>query len=337
MRVVVTGASGNLGTAVLRAAAREMPGAEVVAVARRAPAPDAQVVVPARTEWVERDVAEDDLTPLLESADAVVHLAWAFHPAHRPEQTWRTNVVGTRRVLDAAARVRVPHIAVASSVAAYSPRDGLDKIDETWPTDGSSAAPYAREKAYVERALDGFEGAHPDVAVTRMRPAFVFQPAAASEQRRIFAGRLAPTRLALGAASMAFPLPGGLVLQAVHADDVGAAFVAAVRNEVDGAFNLAADDVLDGPGLQTVFGGRPFPVPAPLARLAVSAGFRARLLPADPRLLDALLRVPMLSNNRARDRLGWRPQHTSAEALNSLRQGLLTRSGAPTPPLRTDT
>ena len=159
----------------------------------------------------------------------------------------------------------------------------------------------------MERALDAFESTHRDVAVTRMRPAFVFQPSAASEQRRIFAGRLLPTRLALGAASLALPLPNGLMLQAVHADDVGAAFISAIRQRAHGAFNLAADDVLDGPALQEVFGGRPIRVPAGVARLAVSAGFRSRLLPADPRLLDALLRVPMLSNVRAREALGWIP------------------------------
>jgi nucleoside-diphosphate-sugar epimerase len=336
MRIVVTGASGNLGTAVLRAAAAQLPDAEVVAVARRSPAAGAEAIVtPSRTEWVERDLRNDELAPVLQGADAVVHLAWAFHPTHQPEQTWRTNAIGTRRLLDAAARAKVAHVAVASSVAAYSPRQSLSLIDEDWPTDGASAAPYAREKAYVERVLDGFDAANPEVTVTRMRPAFVFQPTAASEQRRIFAGRLAPTKAALKVASIVLPLPSNLALQAVHADDVGAAFVSAVVRTAGGAFNLAADDVLDGAGLQEVFGGQPVRIPDPLARVAVAAGFRSRLLPADPRLLDALLRVPMLSSARARSELDWHPQHSSADALSSLREGLLQGAGAPTPPLHT--
>jgi len=336
MRIVVTGATGNIGTAVLRAAAEQLPDAEVVAVARRAPAPGTGGPdAPRRTEWVERDVRSDDLAPVLDSADAVVHLTWAFHPTHRPEQTWRTNAIGTRRLLDAVARARVPHVTVASSVAAYSPRQGLAPVDESWPTDGASDAPYAREKAYVERVLDGFDAANPEVTVTRMRPAFVFQHTAASEQRRIFAGRLAPTRAALKAAALVLPVPTGLALQAVHADDVGAAFVSAVANRVGGPFNLSADDVLDGGGLRDVFGGRPVGVPDQLARAAVATGFRSRLLPADPRLLDALLRVPMLSSARARAELDWLPRHSSADALHSLRGGLLQGAGAPTPPLHT--
>jgi len=375
VRITVTGASGNLGTAVLRAAAAELPDAEVVAVARRAPDADTGLAMPARTEWAERDLRFDDLTSVLDAADAVVHLAWAFHPAHRPDQTWQTNVVGTRRLLAASARVGVPHVAVASSVAAYSPRRNLDRVDERWPTDGTSAAPYAREKAYVERVLDGFAAENPTVTVTRMRPAFVFQQSAASEQRRIFAGHLAPTRAALRVAALALPVPTGLTLQAVHAEDVGGAFVAALGRQQGGAFNLAADDVLDRSGLGDVFGGHPLPVPAALVRVAVwsgatrgrgrsrrrsrsrahpqtcaaklgaslpasahrhaSSGFHARLLPADPRLLDALLKMPMLSTERARELLGWRPQHTAADALRSLRDGLLNKAGAPTPPLHT--
>ena len=103
MRIVVTGASGNLGTALLRAAAADMPAADVIAVARRAPDREARLAMPARTEWVELNVADDDLAPVLDATDAVVHLAWAFHPAHQPEQTWQTNVIGTRRLLEAAA------------------------------------------------------------------------------------------------------------------------------------------------------------------------------------------------------------------------------------------
>ncbi|MBA2639226.1 MAG: NAD-dependent epimerase/dehydratase family protein [Nocardioidaceae bacterium] len=336
MRIVLTGATGNLGTAVLRAMAAEMPETEVVAVARRAPLGSAsQLETPRRTTWMPLDLRGDNLSSALAGADAVVHLAWAFHPAHRPEETWRTNVLGTRRLLEAAAHSDVAHVVIASSVAAYSPRRGVRPVDEQWPTDGSSDAPYAREKAYVERVLDAFEARHSRVTVTRLRPAFVFQSSAASEQRRIFAGHLAPTKVALRLASLALPLPSGLVLQAVHADDVGAAVALALRTPVGAALNLAADDVLDGAALQGVFGGRPIAVPPHLVRLIVAGGFRTRLLPADPRLLDAFLRVPMLASAQARQLLGWRPRHSSADALSSLRYGLLAGVGAPTPPLHT--
>ena len=334
MRIVITGASGNLGTAVLARLAEELPDAEVSALARRSPEAAEALSTPERTEWVERDLRTDDLAAVLESADAVVHLAWAFHPARLPDETWRTNVLGSRRVLDAADRAGVGQVLAVSSVAAYSQRLDLEPVDERWPTDGASEATYAREKAYVERLLDTFEASHPSVVLTRMRPVFVFQAAAAEEQRRIFAGSLAPTRLAIRAAALALPLPTGLALQAVHADDVAAAIVAAVHRHEGGVFNLAGDGILRDGELQQVFGGRPVELPAPLLRSLMAAGFAARILPADPRLFDALLRVPMLSTQRARERLDWQPRQTGSDALRSLRTGLLNSRGAPTPPLQ---
>ena len=87
----------------------------------------------------------DDLVPHLEGAEAVVHLAWRFQPTHRPDMTWHSNVVGTRRVLEACSRAGVPTVVVASSLAAYSPVDHDDPVGEDWATDGASSAAYCRE------------------------------------------------------------------------------------------------------------------------------------------------------------------------------------------------
>src|SRR5215218_10281458 len=138
MRVVVIGATGNLGSAAVRELSAA--GHEVVGVARRAPT--ATAIDQGRVTWRAADVVRDDLAPVLEGADAAVHLAWRFQPTRRPEVTWDANAVGTRRVLDAAARSGLPALVCASSVAAYSPVDHDRLVDETWSTDGTSAAAY---------------------------------------------------------------------------------------------------------------------------------------------------------------------------------------------------
>ena len=77
MRVVVLGASGNAGTALLRALDAE-PGVEdVTAVARRPP----QRWASPKVMWQGLDIAKDHLVPTLRGADAVVHLAWLIQPA----------------------------------------------------------------------------------------------------------------------------------------------------------------------------------------------------------------------------------------------------------------
>ena len=98
MRVVVVGASGNIGTSVVQALAADEQVTSILGLARRVPAWRAD-----KTEWARADIGTDDLRPLFHRADAVVHLAWRFQPTHDPVQTWRTNVLGGIRVFRAVA------------------------------------------------------------------------------------------------------------------------------------------------------------------------------------------------------------------------------------------
>ncbi|MCR1785173.1 NAD-dependent epimerase/dehydratase family protein [Nocardioides carbamazepini] len=332
MRVVVTGASGNIGSATLReltAGGRH----EAVAVARRRPELSDRAVAEASVTWRPADVGTDDLDPLLDGADAVIHLAWRFQPTHRPEKTWRTNVVGTRRLLAAVRRQRVPVLVCASSVAAYSPAAHDDPVDEGWETDGSSSAAYCREKAYNERVLDAFEAAGDGTRVVRVRPAFVFQRSAASEQRRIFGGPLLRPRMLDRRLIPALPVPRGLRLQAVHAEDVARALVAAVERPVSGAFNLAADGLLRRAELGEIVGAPTVEVPPRLVSGALDLGWLAHLVGVPGSLADALLAVPVLAADRARAELDWQPRHTAADAVDAFLSGAAQSAGSGMPPL----
>ncbi|MGV9627942.1 NAD-dependent epimerase/dehydratase family protein, partial [Streptomyces sp. NPDC003487] len=185
-RVVVTGATGNVGTSVVRLLSQDPQVGSVLGLARRVPQ-----WAPPKTEWEAVDLASEraGLAERFAGADAVVHLAWAFQPTHDPATTWRTNVLGSIKVFEAVAAAGVPALVHASSVGAYSPGPKDHAVDESWPTHGWPDAAYCREKAYLERALDTFEREHPETRVVRMRPAFLFKRESASEQRRIFGGR----------------------------------------------------------------------------------------------------------------------------------------------------
>lgn len=333
MRVVVVGATGNIGISLVERLAAD-PGVDsIVGVARRAPEGPLEFTGAERVSWVPADIRYDDLEPIVEGADAVVHLAWMFQPTHRPEVTWSTNAVGTSRLVDAVVATGVPALVVSSSVAAYSPRANTTPIDESWPTHGTSTAPYAREKAYVERLLDAVEANSEHPRVVRIRPAFVFQARSASEQQRIFAGPLLPRTLMRPSLIPALPLPGDLYVQAVHAADVADAFARAALTDVTGAFNICADDVLGPSELAELVQGRRVPVPPALLRGLMTVAWVARAIPADPKLFDAVMVLPMMSNARARSELGWRPTRSAADVLQEFLVGLRKGKGERTAPL----
>ncbi len=330
MRVVVTGATGNVGTSVVAKLLADPEVSEVVGIARRLP----EQAVPG-VHHVAADLAEDDLGPHLRGADAVVHLAWLFQPTHDPMTTWRANVIGSSRLFDAAAAALVPALVYASSVGAYSPASGR-MVDESWPTHSMPSAGYGREKAYVERLLDTVEARQPEMRVVRLRPAFIFKAEAATAQRRLFLGPLAPGSLARPGLLPVLPLPSELRFQALHTEDAAEAYRLAVASDVRGAFNLAAEPILDGPALAEVLKARFVPVPSLLVRAALAAAWHAHLLPADPKLFDLVLGLPLLDTTRARTLLGWTPQWSASDALAEMLHGLVEGAGGSTPPLAPD-
>ncbi|MGN5237715.1 NAD-dependent epimerase/dehydratase family protein [Rhodococcus sp. SJ-3] len=328
--VVVTGATGNVGTAVVRALGTDPSVGSVLGVARR----DTDWTAP-KAQFAAVDIAVDDLDSTLHGADALVHLAWLFQPTHKAEATWSNNVLGTIRTLTAAAAAGVSTIVVASSVGAYSPGPRDDRrVDESWPTHGWPGAAYPREKAYLERWLDAFELGHPDIRVVRMRPGFIFQRGSASAQRRIFAGPFVPGSL-LRTIPVVPDMPG-LRMQIVHADDVAEAYRLAVVRPVRGAFNIAAEDSVDARTLADVLSARVVAVRPGLVRSAVAAAWHAHIAPAEPGLLDTVLRLPLMDCARARAELGWSPAHAPADILDEFVEGLRAGAGLPTPPLAPD-
>src|SRR3954454_12525947 len=187
MRVAVIGASGNIGTSVLRALMGDSEVSSIIAVARRSADGHGKL------EWRERDVTRDDLRPDLEGMDAVICLSWLIQPSRDQVTLSATNVDGSRRVFEASAQAGVATLLYSSSVGAYSPGPKNRAVDENWPTNGIETSFYSRHKADVERILDDFEAGHPAVRVVRMRPGLVFKRDAASEIRRLFAGPLLPS------------------------------------------------------------------------------------------------------------------------------------------------
>jgi UDP-glucose 4-epimerase len=339
LRVAVTGASGNVGTALLRQLTDPSLGvAEVRGLARRRP-PD--VAPYAAVDWRLVDLGvpavEDDLARALDGVDAVVHLAWALQPGRHPEQLHAVNVDGTYRVARAAALNGVPHVVHMSSLGAYAAGSRDQQVREDWPVTGIPSSQYSRDKSSAERVVRQVLGNRPDTTLTVVRPTLVLQPDAASEIGRYFLGPLlfAAARAVPGPVAQVLPLPlPALRVGFVHADDVADALVRILDRRASGPFNLAAEPTLDADGLARALGTRRIPVPAFVLRAALTAAHAAHLVPTEPGWLDLGLGAPALDTSRARTLLGWAPVHPGDAVLRQFVAALGSGDGARGPLLQ---
>jgi nucleoside-diphosphate-sugar epimerase len=329
MRIIVTGATGNVGTSVLKRLAADPAISSIDALARRPAVPSAL----SGARFIQADVTSTDLEPLFRGADAVIHLAWLIQPGRDEQTTRRVNVDGSRRVFEAVARSGVPALVYASSVGAYSPGPKDRRVDELWPTDGIETSFYSRHKAEVERMLDVLEHEHPTLRVVRLRPGLIFKREAASEIRRLFIGPLVPRWLFDARLVPLFPDVPRLAFQAVHSDDVGEAYRLATVGQVRGAFNIAADPVIDVARIAEMVGARTVHTSPKLLRAGAAVAFKLRLSPVEPGWLDMGLGVPLMDIERAHSELGFVPRHSSEEALRELCAGLRDAAAGDTPTL----
>jgi UDP-glucose 4-epimerase len=327
MRVVVVGATGNVGTSLLEALGRDDAVESVLGLARRLP--DAAY---AKTTFASADVVRDDLVPHFRGADCVVHLAWLIQPSRDRAVLRAVNVDGSARVFEAVAAAGVPKLVAASSIGVYSPGPKRP-VDESWPRDGVPTSWYAQHKAEMERLLDRLESEH-RVRVVRLRPALIMKRESAEEVRRLFTGPFLPSPLVRPGRLPLVPHVPGAVVQVVHSLDVGEAYRLAVTRDVTGAFNVAADPPVDGRAVARALGARAVPLAPGLARALAAATWHARLQPTSPDWLDLALGVPLLDSTRARQELGWQPRHDALATVRELLQGLADRAGGRTPPLR---
>lgn len=325
MRIVITGATGNVGTALLTrlGTARH----ELVGISRRPPPTAALPYV--RAEWHAIDVGASNARTRLEDvfagADAVVHLAWQWYARKRGRaEMARTNRHGTSAVAEAARRAGVRHLVHMSSVGAYSPAPGL-RVDESWHVHGIPTSTYSLDKAAAERTMSLYEI---ELPVSVVRPAFILQGAAPGGIHRPFLGPLACCRLLRPAVLSRMPVPSALTTQVVPADAVADAVARIVEQRATGPFNVAADPVVSRASWRETFGGVGPDLPPSLLRRALSLSWRLRLHHAAPSWLDLALALPTLDCGRLQE-LGWSAPRNALQVLKDVSARLRPFTGRP--------
>lgn len=314
MKIVVTGAAGFVGSALVRRLAAE--GCDVVAPVRRAVAPG-----PAGVRYVEgADLARPQCwAEVLEGADAVIHAAARVHrlrdDAADPEAEYRrANVDGTRALAERAAAAGVRRFVFLSSIKVNgeaSPPDRPFRAEDP-PRPGDA---YARSKLAAEQLLLAM-GRDPRLECIVVRPPLVYGPGVRANFRSMM------TLVARGV-----PLPLGAVRakrSLIALDNlVDLLWLCARHERAAGRVWLASD-------------GEDLTVPDLLRRLGDALGRPARLVPVPPRLLDWAARIAgkrdlarrllwplQVDSEPTRRTLGWCPPVDVDQALRATARAFL--------------
>jgi dihydroflavonol-4-reductase len=240
--ILVTGASGFLGAAIANTArAAGYP----VRVLIRTSSPRTNIH---RLDQVTVGDLRDreSIAAALRGVRYLVHAAadyrlWSLSP----DDMLRTNVDGTRTLMEEALRAGVERIVYTSSVATLKARPDGEPSDETSPLDAQSAVgAYKYSKVVAERAVETMVAEHG-------LPAIIVNPSTP-----IGPGDARPTptgRIIIEAAAGRMPGYVDTGLNLVHVDDVAAGHLAALeKGRIGQRYILGGQDVLLGDMLREI-------------------------------------------------------------------------------------
>ena len=302
--VLVTGASGFLGSAI--AAALRARG-HVVRVLARPSSP--------RTNLNAADLVwEGDLRDRASLAAALKGVRYLFHAAadyrlwaRNPEEIQRSNVDGTRLIMEEALRAGVERIVYTSSVATLKLTDGAVSTEDNPLADGEGIGVYKRSKVAAERLVE---------AMIRRDglPGIIVNPSTPIGPRDV---RPTPTgRIIVEAASGRMPAFVDTGLNLAHVDDVAAGHLAALdRGRIGERYILGGDNVFLADMLADIarlVGRRPPTLKLPrtmLYPLAYGAELVATLRGLEPFITSDGLRMArhhmFFDDSKARRELGY--------------------------------
>lgn len=307
--ILVTGADGFLGRGLLRAlAARPAPTLVVAADLREVPAARRLTGI----DYLRWDVRDDGLAEVLalHGIDTVVHLASIVTPGKGSTRALEhaVDVGGTRKVLDACLAQGVRHLLVSSSGAAYGYHaDNPGWLTEDHPLRGNESFAYAHHKRLVEEMLAEARIRHPQLAQTVLRIGTILGEGVDNQITALFE-KARPLAIAGSDSPFVF----------IWDEDVCGALLHALDGSgPPGCYNLAGDGALTIHAIAARLGKRPLVLPAGLLRSALRVGRALGVGRYGPEQLDFLRYRPVLDNSALKQRFGYVPHKTSAQALDA--------------------
>lgn len=292
MRVLITGAAGCLGRALLPTLLADHRITAIIAHDQRGLSYDHP-----RLHAMKGDIRDPELADVVRTVDAVVHMAFVVIESHLGRERRNRglakaiNLGGIEAILSALRPdAKLIHLSSASVYGASA-----QPLTESSPLRPLAGFAYAQDKAEVEKRLMAAEAR--GLMALRLRPHIILGPQAQPFLRGLLRLPVYP-KLS----------PPGPLLQLVHEIDVAAAIQAGLFCDATGAVNLASADSLSFEGIQRLRHRFVIGLQPALAQASARFAFRHLGIGPDPAWSAGLDQPLVLDCTRARTVLGWQPR-----------------------------
>lgn len=305
-RILITGVGSFIGSRLALALGRE-PGVEHVAgLDTRLPAADLQA-----TELIDMDIRQPAVTTLIPElgVDTVVHNQIVRRPG--PGMSSRSmhdiNVIGTLQLLTACERTpSIRSIVIRGSSGIYgsepqAPQFFREEMARLYPL----RTRFQRDVGEIENLFETYARRHPEVVCTMLRYQPAIGPSVDTQVSRYLSLPLVPTYLGFDPR-----------MQVVHEDDALGALLAAVRRPVRGAVNVAGPGTIGLTRMIRLAGRPALPIAGPLFAGATEAMRRAGAPALSPDFRRLLRYGRAVDTRRLVEEVGFRPRHSTPEAVS---------------------
>ena len=306
-RVLITGVGSHVGS-LLAAQLERDPDVEYVAGldTRRPKLPLEQ------TEFIHSDIRDPEIGRLIPptGVDTIVHeqIVRQPGPGMSPRAMHDINVIGTLQLLAACERVpTLRTIVVRGSAGVYgaepqAPQFFKEEMARLFPL----RTRFQRDVAEIENYFETYARRHEGVGCTMLRYQPAIGPGMRTQITRYLSQPVCPTFLGFDPR-----------IQLVHIDDALEAIVAAVRNPVRGAVNVAGPGTIGLTRMIRLVGKRALPIAAPLFGAVTSTGQRLGLDTQSDDFQRLLRYGRGVDTRRLTDEVGYTPRHSTVDAVES--------------------
>lgn len=268
-----------------------------------------------KLEWIKVEMLNPVLPDILETN----RIGTLFHTdiikrRTYNEEVFQHNLLGTMHLFSACANAGVRKIVLKSSTRVYGARhDNPNFIEEGWPIRPGHRYQYNRDYYEIEDYCREFGRDYPEVDLVVLRFAHGLGPTSRTPLSDYLETRSVTTLLGFD------PL-----FQIIHEDDLVRATYHAFRQVKRGVFNVAPDGVMPLSRILRKTGRIPIPLPHPVAYRMMDAATLFRMINPFPLEIDFLRYSCVVSNEKMRQEMKFKPQYTTEQALDDYVQHRVT-------------